>query len=43
LAKEPDKRYQSIKEVAIELDELAQELKDKTALEYSVQRAIILL
>ncbi|MFN2453130.1 MAG: protein kinase [Pyrinomonadaceae bacterium] len=37
LAKEPDKRYQSIKDVAIELDELRQELKDKAALEYSVQ------
>jgi eukaryotic-like serine/threonine-protein kinase len=37
LAKEPDKRYQSIKEVAIELDELRQELKDKGELEYSVQ------
>ncbi|MGI8897576.1 MAG: protein kinase domain-containing protein [Pyrinomonadaceae bacterium] len=37
LAKEPEKRYQSIKEVAIELDELRQELKDKAELEYSVQ------
>ncbi|MCA1637584.1 MAG: protein kinase, partial [Acidobacteria bacterium] len=37
LAKEPDKRYQSIKDVAIELDELRQELKDKATLEYSVQ------
>ena len=37
LAKEPDKRYQSIKEVAIELDELRQELRDRAALEYSVQ------
>ncbi|MDQ6788159.1 MAG: serine/threonine protein kinase, partial [Acidobacteriota bacterium] len=37
LAKEPDKRYQSIKDVAIELDELRQELKDKAALEHSVQ------
>jgi serine/threonine protein kinase len=37
LAKEPDKRYQSIKDVAIELDELRQELKDKAQLEYSVQ------
>ena len=36
LAKEPDKRYQSIKDVAIELDELRQELKDKAGLEYSV-------
>jgi len=37
LAKDPEKRYQSIKEVSIELDELRQELKDKAALEYSVQ------
>jgi serine/threonine protein kinase len=37
LAKEPEKRYQSIKEVAIELDELRQELKQKSELEYSVQ------
>jgi eukaryotic-like serine/threonine-protein kinase len=37
LAKEPDKRYQSIKDVAIELDELRQELKEKAELEYSVQ------
>jgi serine/threonine protein kinase len=37
LAKEPDKRYQSIKDVAIELDELRQELKDKAAPEYSVE------
>jgi len=37
LAKEPEKRYQSIKEVAIELDEIRQELKDKAAQEYSVQ------
>jgi serine/threonine protein kinase/Tol biopolymer transport system component len=29
LAKEPEKRYQSIKEVAIELDELREELKDR--------------
>lgn len=35
LAKEPEKRYQSIKDVAIELDELWQELKDKANLEYS--------
>src|SRR3989442_10529141 len=34
LAKEPDKRYQSIKEVAIELEELQQELK---GVEYPVQ------
>jgi len=37
LAKEADKRYQSIKDVAIELDELRQELKDNAALEYSAQ------
>jgi len=37
LAKEPNKRYQSIKEVAIELDELQQDLKDRFELEYSVQ------
>jgi eukaryotic-like serine/threonine-protein kinase len=35
LAKEPDKRYQSIKDIAIELDELQQELKDKGELDYS--------
>ncbi len=37
LAKEPDRRYQSIKEVAIELDELRQELKQRDELERSVQ------
>jgi len=37
LAKEPDKRYQSIKEVAIELEELQQELKSASELEYSAQ------
>ena len=37
LAKEPEKRYQSIKDVAIELDELRQELKQKSELEYSIQ------
>ncbi len=37
LAKEPDKRYQSIKEVAIELEELQQELKTAAELEYSAQ------
>lgn len=37
LAKNADKRYQSIKDVAIELDEIRQELKDKAELEYSVQ------
>lgn len=30
LAKDPDKRYQSIKEVAIELEELLQELRNET-------------
>src|SRR5437016_8383120 len=39
LAKEPDKRYQSIKEVAIELEELQQELKSASELEYSAQPA----
>ena len=37
LAKEPDKRYQSIKEVAIELDELRQELNDRDNLDESAQ------
>ena len=37
LAKEPDKRYQSIKEIAIELEELQQELRSKAELEQSVQ------
>jgi eukaryotic-like serine/threonine-protein kinase len=37
LAKEPDKRYQSIKEVAIELEELQQELRSASELEYSAQ------
>ncbi|MDQ3252530.1 MAG: serine/threonine-protein kinase, partial [Acidobacteriota bacterium] len=36
LAKEPEKRYQSIKDVAIELEELVQELKDEAELEHSV-------
>ncbi|MEO8436330.1 MAG: protein kinase [Pyrinomonadaceae bacterium] len=36
LAKDPDKRYQSIKEVAIELDELRQELKGASELHDSV-------
>ena len=36
LAKEPDKRYQSIKEVVIELDEVGQELKDQAGLDHSV-------
>ena len=39
LAKDPEKRYQSIKEVAIELEELRQELKGGTELEYSVPPA----
>jgi serine/threonine protein kinase/Tol biopolymer transport system component len=37
LAKDPEKRYQSIKDVAIELDELSQELKGQFELEHSVQ------
>ena len=37
LAKEPDKRYQSIKDVAIELDEVGQELKDQAGLDHSVR------
>src|SRR5205807_621922 len=37
LAKEPDKRYQSIKEVAIELEELQQALKSASELEYSAE------
>ena len=39
LAKEPDKRYQSIKEVAIELEELQLELKSASELKYSAQPA----
>src|SRR5882762_5657155 len=35
LAKEPEKRYQSIKEVALELDDLQQELKGFTESKYS--------
>jgi len=38
LAKDPDKRYQSIKEVAIELDELRQELKSASDLHDSVHQ-----
>src|SRR5262249_14786562 len=34
LAKDPDKRYQSIKDVAIELEELRQELKDHPELSH---------
>jgi serine/threonine protein kinase/Tol biopolymer transport system component len=41
LAKEPDKRYQSIKEVAIELEELGEDLKGGADLENSVQRASV--
>jgi eukaryotic-like serine/threonine-protein kinase len=37
LAKEPEKRYQSIKEVAIELEELQQELRRKAELDQSVE------
>jgi TolB-like protein/Flp pilus assembly protein TadD/predicted Ser/Thr protein kinase len=39
LAKEREKRYQSIKEVAIELDDLQQELKGFTESQYSGQPA----
>ena len=39
LAKEPEKRYQSIKELAIELDDLHQELKGFTESEYSARPA----
>jgi Tol biopolymer transport system component len=39
LAKDPEKRYQSIKEVAIELEDLRQELKGGTELDYSVPPA----
>ncbi len=39
LAKEPEKRYQSIKELAIELDDLQQELKGFTESQYSAQPA----
>src|SRR2546425_2522 len=35
LAKEPEKRYQSMKEVALEIDDLQQELKGLTGSEYS--------
>src|SRR2546425_463741 len=37
LAKDADKRYQSIKDVAIELEELRQELKDEAGPDYSVR------
>jgi TolB-like protein/cytochrome c-type biogenesis protein CcmH/NrfG/predicted Ser/Thr protein kinase len=39
LAKEPEKRYQSIKELAIELDDLQEELKGVTASNYSASQA----
>jgi Tol biopolymer transport system component len=38
LAKDPDKRYQSIKEVAIELEELRQDLKSASELHDSVRQ-----
>src|SRR5438309_5806219 len=41
LAKDPDKRYQSIKDVAIELEELQQELRAAAESEYSVQPAVM--
>ncbi len=37
LAKEPDRRYQSIKDVALELDEVRQELQQHVSQHYSVQ------
>src|SRR5260370_14747515 len=39
LAKEPEKRYQSMKEVALEIDDLQQELKELTGSEYSTRPA----
>jgi serine/threonine protein kinase/Tol biopolymer transport system component len=39
LAKDPEKRYQSIKDVAIELEELQHELRGDAELEYSVAPA----
>jgi len=39
LAKEPEKRYQSIKELAIELDDLQEELKGVTTSNYSASQA----
>ncbi|MEK6283714.1 MAG: protein kinase [Acidobacteriota bacterium] len=36
LAKDPEKRYQSIKDIAIELEELQHELKSETKLDYSI-------
>lgn len=41
LAKEPDKRYQSAKELAIEIDDLQQELRGNTGLEYSSESPTI--
>ena len=38
LAKDPDRRYQSIKEVAIELEELRQELKETSGIHDSVHQ-----
>src|SRR5258708_2080634 len=40
LAKEPEKRYQSMKEVALEIDDLEQELKGLTGAEYSSSAAL---
>jgi serine/threonine protein kinase len=37
LAKEPDRRYQSIKDVALELDEVRQELQPHVSQHYSIQ------
>jgi eukaryotic-like serine/threonine-protein kinase len=37
LAKDPDKRYQSIKDVGLELEEIRQELKHLSDLDHSVQ------
>jgi serine/threonine protein kinase len=39
LAKEPEKRYQSMKEVALEIEDLQQELKGLTGAEYSARPA----
>jgi eukaryotic-like serine/threonine-protein kinase len=39
LAKDPERRYQSIKDVAIELEELQQELKAEPASQHSLQMA----
>src|SRR5205823_2619825 len=40
LAKEPEKRYQSMKEVALEIDDLEQELKGLAGAEYSSSAAL---